>query len=212
VRAYLEELDDASRKLSAGAVYGEAREAGMENICLELTVDHPDLFTGRKDYVEFLYPFAFGSLIDSCSASRSLPPELVLAVIREESRFDSGIRSPAGAWGLMQVMPATGEWIGGKLGYDSVSESDLRDPRFNIAAGCWYLRFLLDRGDESIVAALAAFNAGHGRMSSWKKRFKPSEDPLAAIELIGPEETRHYVRRVLDTMAAYERLTSALAD
>ena len=155
--------------------------------------------------MEYLYPFIYGSEIDRYSKERDLPPELVLAVIREESRFDEEIVSPAGASGLMQIMPATGEWIGRKIGRPQIGIEDLRDPAFNIEAGCWYLRFLLDRSDESIVAALAAYNAGHGRMGSWKKRFHPHEDPLAALELIGPMETRQYVRRVLDSMAIYSR-------
>jgi len=207
-RIYLATLDNTGMKDCIGTLYSEAREAGLESLCLEMSVAHSALFSRREDYIEYLFPFAFGSEIDSFSGDRSLPPELVLAVIREESRFDDIVESHAGAWGLMQIMPSTGEWIGGKVGRKHITVSDLRDPAFNIEAGCWYLRFLLDRADESIVAALASYNAGHGRMRSWKKRFHPDRDPLAAIELIGPSETRQYVRRVLDTMAAYGRETS----
>ncbi len=208
LRGYIESLDDTGKKECVGSLYDEARKSGLESLCLELAVEYDGLFAGRKDYIEFLYPVAYGSEIDLYSKERELPPELVLAVIREESRFDEAVESPAGAWGLMQVMPSTGDWIGGKLGMKDVTLSDLRDPGFNISAGCWYLRFLLDRADESLVAALAAYNAGHGRMRSWKKKFSPHRDPLAAIELIGPSETRQYVRRVLDTMAAYNRQSS----
>lgn len=207
-RAYLATLDKTEKSDCIGTLYSEARESGMESLCLEMAVANSILFAGRGDYIQYLYPFAFGSEIDRCSGKRVLPPELVLAVIREESRFDDTVESHAGAWGLMQIMPSTGEWIGGKIGRKEVTLSDLRDPAFNIEAGCWYLRFLLDRADESIVAALAAYNAGHGRMRSWKKRFHPDRDPLAAIELIGPSETRQYVRRVLDSMAVYGRQTS----
>jgi soluble lytic murein transglycosylase len=210
LRRYISGLGRAERDLCVGSLYGEAREGGLESLCLEITVDHPHLFLGRNDYAEFLFPFLFGQLVDRYSAERDLPSNLVLAVMREESRFDDAVMSPAGAWGLMQVMPSTGEWIGGKLGRRDVALEDLLDPDFNIAAGCWYLRFLLDRADDSIVAALAAYNAGHGRMRSWKKRFRPSVDPLAAIEMIGPAETRQYVRRVLDSYAAYVRQADSL--
>ncbi len=208
-RAYLAYLEKAERNESIGTLYSEALEAGLEGFCLEIAVGHPSLFTGREDYIEYLYPFAFGSEIDRYCEERALPPELVLAVIREESRFDDTIESHAGAWGLMQIMPSTGEWIGGKVGRKDIGISDLHDPGFNIEAGCWYLRFLLDRADESIVAALASYNAGHGRMRSWKKRYHPDKDPLAAIEMIGPSETRQYVRRVLDSMTAYSRELSS---
>lgn len=207
-RAYIANLDDSEKEEKIGTLYDKAKASGLESICIELAVDYPGLFSGREDYIEYLYPFAYGSEIDEGVEIRSLPPELVLAVIREESRFDENVMSFAGAYGLMQIMPSTGEWIGGKIGRKDVNVSDLCDPGFNIAAGCWYLRFLLDRADESIVAALAAYNAGHGRMRSWKKKFRPQRDPLAALELIGPFETRQYVRRVLDSMAAYSRQTS----
>jgi soluble lytic murein transglycosylase len=202
---YVDRLDSTARAACLGTIYEEAREAGLESLCLRLAVDNTGLFAGREDYIEFLYPFAYGTVIDRYSSERRLPPELVLAVIREESRFDETVMSPAGAWGLMQVMPSTGEWIGGKLGRKDIDVSDLLDPDFNVEAGCWYLRFLLDRADESIVGTLAAYNAGHGRMRAWKKKFSPHRDPMAAIELIGPSETRQYVRRVLDSMSSYSR-------
>lgn len=211
-RGYIAVLEGKDESNGIGIIYGEAREAGIESLCLGMVVANPDLFTGREDYIEFLYPFAYGSEIDGASDMRSLPPEMVLAVIREESRFDENIMSSAGAYGLMQIMPSTGEWIGRKIGRKGITVSDLEDPGFNVAAGCWYLRFLLDRSEDSIVAALAAYNAGHGRMRSWKKKFRPQSDPLAALELIGPAETRRYVRRVLDSMAAYCEQTSFYDD
>jgi soluble lytic murein transglycosylase len=184
-------------------IYGEAREAGIEDLCLEIAASCPEIFGER--YLEYLYPFAYGREIDREASRYAIPAEMVLAVIREESRFGETALSPAGAHGLMQIMPSTGEWIGPKIGWKNVAVEDLQDPDFNISAGCWYLRFLLDRADDSIVAALASYNAGHGRMKKWKKNFRPRSDPLAALELIGPNETRRYVRRVLDTMSAYSR-------
>jgi soluble lytic murein transglycosylase len=211
-RSYLAALGSDERGSSIPTLYNEARAAGLENLCLELAAADPGLFPGMKDHLKYLYPFTFGSEIDRGSKERNLPPELVLAVIREESRFDEEIISPAGACGLMQIMPSTGEWIGKKIGRKHIVMQDLRDPGFNIEAGCWYLRFLLDRSDESIVAALAAYNAGHGRMESWKKRYRPHDDPLAALELIGPSETRQYVRRVLESMATYTRLAAGVRE
>jgi soluble lytic murein transglycosylase len=171
---------------------------------------NPSLLAGSGEGGNRLYPIAFGAEIDAGVGARNLTPELVLAVIREESRFDEYAASPAGARGLMQLMPTTAEWIGRKIGRRRINVNDLDDPGFSIAAGCRYLRFLLDRGNGSIVAALAAYNAGHGRMKSWKSRHGPHIDPIAALELIGPMETRRYVRRVLDSMVAYDRLIGAM--
>ena len=74
--------------------------------------------------------------------------------------------------------------------------------------GVWYLRFLLDRTEGSVIGALASYNAGYSRMSGWKKSFEPSKNPLIALELIGIEETRRYVKRVLGSMSAYRELSS----
>ncbi len=210
-RGYLDIRGGEEDPAAVAEIYAEAEEYGLAALRLELAAGYPGIF-GGDDRLEYLYPFAYGSEIDDNSRKRNLPPELVLAVIREESRFDETVESPSGALGLMQIMPRTGEWIGGKLGEGNVSRADLHDPAFNIAAGCWYLRFLLDRSDGSVVAALAAYNAGHGRMRSWKKRFHPAEDPLAALELIGPAETRRYVRRVLGSWTVYEKLASPVSD
>ena len=85
----------------------------------------------------------------------------------------------------------------------NINEKDLFDPAFNIEAGSWYLRFLLDRTGGSVVGTLASYNAGAARMADWKKSFDPRKNPVLALELIGIEETREYVRRVLDSMAVY---------
>jgi len=54
-----------------------------------------------------------------------------------------------------------------------------------------------------VIAALASYNGGHGRMARWRENFRPAENPLVALELIGPRETRQYVKKVLDSYAAY---------
>ena len=69
--------------------------------------------------------------------------------------------------------------------------------------GIKYLEYLMRCFKGSIVGALAAYNAGEGRMVSWKENFDPAAQPMIALEMIGPRETRLYVKRVLDALSAY---------
>ena len=184
-------------------IYCRFREKGMTGESLSILHNVRNYPGGEPVPVRLLYPVAYSGMIAEHSEKYNIPPELVLSVIREESSFNDQAISPAGAIGLMQVMPSTGRWIGEKLKVRDFDETHLSEPSFNISAGTWYLRFLLDRSDESIVGALAAYNAGNRKMASWRKEYDPSADPVMAMELIGIKETREYVRRVMSTMAMY---------
>lgn len=187
-------------------LYRDARANGMIDFALSVA-NTPALFApGGALPTVLRYPVCFTGAIAENAARRDVPATLVLAVIREESRFNPTATSRAGAVGLMQLMPATGSWLASKIDVDSHCDDNLRLPGFSIAAGTWYLRYLLDRYEGSTVAALAAYNAGHARLKSWAARFDPARRPIAAIEMIGIRETRAYVKRVLDAMAAYRYL------
>ncbi len=149
------------------------------------------------------YPVLYLEETRTAAESAGLSPHLILAIAREESRFDPDVVSRAGAIGLLQLMPATASWHSGMRDGVRLNEEDLRDPGKNIRAGAEYFRYLLERCDGSVVAALASYNGGHGRMAQWRESFRPLENPLVALELIGPRETREYVRKVLDSYAAY---------
>lgn len=185
------------------SIYRDARSSGMIGLALSLANGRA-LFQPEGGLPDALrYPVGYSGVIGENSVERRIPVRLVLAVVREESRFDPAVTSRAGAVGLMQIMPSTGEWLATKIGVTDFSYEKLSDPSFSITAGCWYLRHLLDRYDGSVVAALAAYNAGHSRIESWARRFTPAMHPMIAVEMIGIRETREYVKRVLDAMAAY---------
>jgi len=113
--------------------------------------------------------------IERHARARGLDPELVHAVIRAESAYQTSAVSPKGAVGLMQVMPATGRRFG---------VSDLAQPEGNLRAGTAYLRYLLDRFDN-VPLALAAYNAGEGAVIRYGKHIPPYP------------ETQGYVRSIL---------------
>lgn len=134
-------------------------------------------------------------------------PLLVAAVIKNESAFDPRRLSPEGAVGLMQILPSTAELVAADLQLDGVTHEHLYDPSMNIRFGTYYLAQLLDdfAGDE--VAALAAYNAGPGRVSRWQQTEQWSNN--SGLNRIPLMETRSYVLLVLRD---YERFSERLAD
>lgn len=202
---YLENMfgGDRPKKL---ALYRKCRSHGFVGLALSILNGVPPGREGETVIPQLRFPVAYVGTIGEHSAEHFVPPDLVLAVIREESVFDVDAVSRAGARGLMQIMPATGLWIARKLGRKHATGDVLFTASSNIETGVWYLRFLLDRCDGSIVGTLAAYNAGASRMKGWRETFDPSVEPAGAIELIGPRETRTYVRRVLNTFAVYRSM------
>ena len=196
-----------SDAVAMAALYATVRSSGLVDVGLKLLWTKG--LSGKDSPVDHTlrYPVAYSSFVSSEALRNGLPDELLLAVIREESSFDRFALSRAGALGLMQIMPKTGSWIGSKIRQRNLDTEDLLAPEFNIAAGAWYLRYLLNRSDSSIVAALASYNGGETRLSGWRKNFDPAGQPLLAIEMIGPRETRRYVKRVLDSMTNYGRMS-----
>lgn len=183
-------------------LFGETRRNGMTDLSTRLLSGNPALAKGGMP-AGLLYPVAYAGIVGKAVEKFRVSPDLVLGVMREESSFNARAVSGAGARGLMQLMRPTGAWIAGILKRSDAENVNLYDPELSIEAGTWYLRFLLERNEGSFVGALAAYNAGAARMSRWKNTFVPSDDPMTAIEMIGIEETREYVRRVLESMSAY---------
>lgn len=147
------------------------------------------------------------------SADRA-EPAMVLAVARQESRFQRDAESPAGAKGLMQLMPATAKEVTRKIGLPYEPERLTADSLYNLTLGSAYLAELLERFDNSEILAFAAYNAGPGRVASWIERYGDPRDgaidPIDWLESIPFPETRNYVQRVSENLVAYrQRLRSA---
>ncbi|HYE52101.1 MAG TPA: lytic transglycosylase domain-containing protein [Azospirillaceae bacterium] len=134
-------------------------------------------------------------------------PALVHALIRQESTFDQDAVSAAGARGLMQLMPPTAAQIAKRLGLKHTVAKLTADPAHNVRVGSAYLQELLERYGGSYVLAIAAYNAGPGRVSGWLKEFgdprQPGVDVIDWIETMPIYETRNYVQRVLENVQVY---------
>lgn len=138
-------------------------------------------------------------------------PALLLGVMRQESMFDPKAQSAAGALGLMQLMPATAAAVSREFKVPFSRSRLLTDLDYNLRLGALYLQKQLARYGQEEVLALAAYNAGPGRVSSWLDRYgDPRGKDLDAlidwIELIPFAETRNYVQRVLEGRGMYRML------
>jgi soluble lytic murein transglycosylase len=131
----------------------------------------------------------------------TIDPSLVLAFVRCESRFIPEAVSPAGARGLMQLMPATAAKFGG-----NGAISALNDPTYNMSIGQRYIAYLLDTYGGNLVQVPAVYNAGPLRLAQWiNARAGKEDDALEFIESIGISETRFYVKRLLMYHWLYSR-------
>ena len=159
--------------------------------------------TGYWDDLELRFPLQHAEMVREHAARNALEPAWVYAVIRQESAFNRRAHSPAGARGLMQLMPATARLVATKLlNRRPPSRAGLYDPAVNIDLGTTYLRHVLDQLGNHPVLATAAYNAGPHRVKSWLP-----ESPVEAdvwVELVPFSETRGYLRRVLYYTAIYE--------
>jgi soluble lytic murein transglycosylase len=150
-----------------------------------------------------LYPVYFEEIILAEAEKYDLDPALILAIMRQESLFERSAESIAGARGLMQVMPATGEYIVERAGFDSYDPDQLWLPYLSIRYGAWYINQQLGIFDGNQFAALAAYNAGPGNVLEW---IKVSDDLDVFVEAIPFWESRTYIRNIYINLAAYRRI------
>ncbi len=141
------------------------------------------------------------------TAADGVEPALLLALMRRESEFNTTAVSPAGALGLMQLMPATATGVAERLGVDHSAGRLIADPGHNIRLGSAYLAQMLERFGGSYVLAVAAYNAGPGRVDGWLESLGDPRtgaiDVIDWIESIPIYETRNYVQRVLEDTQVY---------
>lgn len=154
------------------------------------------------------YPPAFRDQVERWSAPARVPPDLLQALMREESALDPVVVSQAGAIGLTQLMPATATAVARRLGIGPISPSSLTDPATNIRIGAAHLGELLARYGGQPALALAAYNAGSGAVRRWLEA-RGTLELDEFVEEIPIDETRGYVKRVLRSFAAYRLLSGS---
>ena len=153
-----------------------------------------------------LYPFPYREIVTREAYERDIDPIFLAALIRQESAFTPRIHSPAGAIGLMQVMPATGRDVARSQGIRGLTAASLETPEINLHLGT---RFWLDMerryADGKLPLVLSAYNAGPTRARRWRQ-LPEFADPLRFTERIPFDETRGYVKSITRNIGLYQFL------
>lgn len=161
----------------------------------------------RADYwddIDLRFPAPFTEQIKRYASLQGLEPAVVYGLVRQESVFDSQARSPAGALGLMQLMPSTAQLVAGKLDGRAQAAGNLFDPDVNLKYGTFYFKQLLSRFGGHVALAAAGYNAGPQRAVQWRPGFRPVPADIW-IETIPFKETRKYVSSVLMYSMIYQQ-------
>ena len=160
--------------------------------------------TPYRDDLELRFPLPHRQQVISEAERHEIDPAWVMAVIRQESAFMKDARSSRGALGLMQIMPRTGREIGRLLNNPLRNTANLLQSDLNIKFGAAYLRRNLNRLQNNLVSATAAYNAGYGNVRKWL----PKESEIEAdrwVETIRFNETRNYVQNIMAYAAIYDQ-------
>ena len=181
-----------------------ARQSDQDDLALMAAKNARQKGAEMADYLFPVIPLPAGGKVEAA---------FVLGLIRQESAFNAAAVSPAGALGLMQLMPDTAQAIGRKIKVAKFKDARLTaDPKFNVTLGRAYLDNLVERFGGSYLLATAAYNAGPNRVRQWMDTYgdprQADTDVVDWIESIPFDETRNYVQRVMENLQVYRsRLT-----
>ena len=163
----------------------------------------------HKRFVSGGYPELVPPRMPSRINAAKPETSLVLALVRQESEYDSAAISHAGARGLMQLMPATAKVVAKQAGLRYSKQKLITDPDYNLTLGQAYIADLIKDYDGYLPLAIASYNAGPHRVRQWIRENgdprQPDVDAIDWIELIPFKETRNYVQRVLENVQVYRR-------
>ena len=188
-------------------LYRSAIFAGREVLNLAGLDSQSASVTAPAYFNHLRYGLYYHDLIIAEAQRYAMDPLFMFSLIRQESLFEGFVSSSAGAHGLMQIIPATGEQIASELGWPPVyDQTDLYRPIVSVRFGSYYLSRNRDLLDGNWYAALAAYNAGPGNAIAW--RDLAGNDPDLLLEIIRFEETRNYIRFIYEIFSTYRTLYS----
>ena len=154
-----------------------------------------------------VFPSAYFPVPDMIPEALPVSRALALSIARRESEFDPEARSPAGALGLMQMLPATAAEVAKDQGIKFSKAKLASDPAYNATLGAAYLKELVDQFGPSVALVASGYNAGPGRPRGWVDAFGDprlaSTDVVDWVEMIPFTETRTYVMRVVEGVVIY---------
>jgi soluble lytic murein transglycosylase len=158
-----------------------------------------------KEHPSLVFPRPYESEVKKMSSQTELPTSLIYSIMKQESGFNITARSPANAFGLMQLIPALAKTLSKKYDIEYTAPEDLYVPKTNIALGSFELRDQIKKQNGQLTFVAAAYNAGPNALSRWLKTKKPTEDVFDFVESIPYDETRLYVKIVARNKLFYDR-------
>ncbi len=160
-----------------------------------------------QSYTDLMFPLIYTKEVEHSAKLFNIEKEFIYALIRQESAWDPKARSPADAFGLMQIRPFVARQVAKQNGISYKNMYDLYNPKKNILLGTAFLKKLFRKYNYQFVLTMAVYNAGRTPALNWTKK-TPLTDPLFFIEEIPYEETRTYVRLLIRNFIFYKLLTS----
>ncbi len=183
----------ASDPSLARAMLVVASQAGMSDTAMRLATLAESGDGRPRDYARFPVPRW------APSGGYRIDPALLLALARLESNFEPGAVSPAGARGIMQIMPVTASYVTGQRSLAGRDRHRLHEPEFNLEVGQRYVEYLARHPvvEGDLISLIASYNAGPGNFGRWAPNVVHRNDPLLFLEAIPVHETRRHVQAVL---------------
>ncbi|MDN5786621.1 lytic transglycosylase domain-containing protein [Pseudorhodobacter sp.] len=180
----------------------------LADLALQLGQPHIAVLIGKQAAARgIILPRAYFPVVDMVPEGLAVSRALALSIARRESEFNAEVISPAGARGLMQVMPGTAKLMAGKLGQDYALGRLTADPAYNVGLGAAYLAQLVEEFGPAVALIASGYNAGPGRPRQWITAFgdprSPDVDIVDWVEEIPYAETRTYVMRVVESLVIY---------
>lgn len=213
---YLRRLLNRS-KGNRGLAFLTARASAQANEHSSVTkilVNHFSTFMQRparnlpEDFWKLVYPRPFWEQVNTAAVNNNIDPNVLYALMRQESRFDPAARSAVGAIGLFQIMPYTANAFAKNIGIDTViNETSLMLPSINTAIAAKLTSDLSLMFDQDFAPIAASYNAGEDRVKLWWDSASNADEDFF-VDLIPYSETRRFVREVLTNYAAYQRIYS----
>lgn len=201
-------LEKAGKRAEAMAVYLSIPDSGTSyysGLASEKSPAGRDRVKATAQVVPKDFPAAFRDDVLAESKKRKIDPRFVLAIMKQESTFRPGVKSPSAARGLLQLTIDTALKYSKKAGFPALQPDDLYVPRTNIAIGCEYIAALRDAFGGLNEAIAASYNGGEDNAARWLNRSKPKEAGIFASE-IGFAETKNYVFKVMTNYRIYREL------
>jgi soluble lytic murein transglycosylase len=205
----IQRIAGSSPLLDATIAYALNRKGDLRPAITQMRRAYPQFMAHGGEalpapILEVIFPVDHWNLITKYSAPRKLDPFLMTALIAQESTFQEDVRSVANAYGLMQILPATGRRYAPSLGIRPFRTARLTEAETNVRIGMAYFSDLM-RMFGHVAPALAAYNAGEHRVSRWLAE-RPGVDQDEFIDDIPFPETQNYVKRIIGTAEDYRHL------